>query len=78
LKSRITDTYIVSVVNPTEKKKINIDVKLEILEGENVLNDSGLAEKHHRDEMKNIYFEEKVSLIEEEVLTAKPTEVLIT
>jgi hypothetical protein len=78
LKSRITDTFIVSAVTPAERRKINIDVKIEMVEGETVINDSGLAEKHHREEVKHIYFEEKVSLVEEEVLTVKPTEVLIT
>ena len=78
LKSRITDTFIVNALKPTERKKINIDVKLEIVDGEQVINDSGLAEKHHRDEMKHVYFEEKVALLEEEVKTVKPTDVLVT
>ena len=38
LKSRITDTFIVNAINPKEKKKINIEVKIQILEGESVLN----------------------------------------
>lgn len=78
LKSRITDTYIVDAVRPAERRKINIDVKLEIVDGEQVINDAGLAEKHHRDEMKHVYFEEKVALLEEEVKTVKPTDVLVT
>lgn len=56
LKSRITDTFIVNALKPAERRKINIDVKLEIIDGEQVINDAGLAEKHHRDEMKHIYF----------------------
>ena len=48
LKSRITDTFVVSTKNPQEKRKIPYDVRLEMIDNETVLNDSGLLEKHHR------------------------------
>ncbi len=49
-----------------------------MLDSEAVLNDSGLPEKHHREEMKHVYFEEKVGLVEDEIGKVKPTEVLVT
>lgn len=32
LKSRITDTYILSATDPNQRKKINIELKLELLD----------------------------------------------
>jgi hypothetical protein len=64
LKSRITDTFIVNAANPTERRKVNVDYKLEVLDSESVLSESALAEKHFREEMKHIYFEEKATLVD--------------
>lgn len=49
LKSRITDTFIVDARNPTARRKISFDIKLEIIDVETVLNESGLPEKYHRE-----------------------------
>jgi hypothetical protein len=42
LKSRITDTFIISAVDPSKRRKVSTEFKLEIMEGESVLSDSGL------------------------------------
>jgi hypothetical protein len=55
-----------------------VDIKLEVFDAESVLLESGLLEKYHREEMKHIYFEEKVTLAEEDLLRISEFEVLQT
>ena len=65
MKARITDTWIVCARDPSQRRKVNCEYKLEMIEVESILEGSALLEKFHREEQKNIYFEEKVSLVEE-------------
>ena len=68
LKSRITDTYLVSAADPSQRTKVSTEYRLDIIEAESMLSDTDLLEKHHREEMKHVYFEEVVNLSEEDLL----------
>ena len=77
LESRITDTWVVNAADPNQKRKVGTECGVELLDVEAVLNDSGLAEKHHREEMKHVYFEERVVLSEEELGQVECGEVVV-
>jgi hypothetical protein len=58
LKSRITDHYVVDSRNH-QKKKVHFHFKLELFDGETVINDAEIPEQFHRLITKDIYYEEK-------------------
>ncbi len=75
IQSRIVDHYVIDAKDPSKKRKIQANIKLEIFDCENVLHETELPEKFHRKGAELIYFEEKVQFQED--LKVRPEEVVI-
>lgn len=57
IESRITDHFVIDAKDPSFKRKIQTNIKLEVFELEHILKEAELPEKFHRKASEFVYFE---------------------